>query len=305
MNTDWRISRALNHLAAFESAVDLGSFTKAAESLGTTQPSVSRHIASLENLLEVKLFDRLHHRVELTDAGQELFDAVKLGLGHIRQAATRITTQRSPDTLSVGCTYGFAHLWLMPRFSALQKLMPDQELRMLTSDSRSVFDLNDVDFALRFGNGDWPDGEAEKIFGEQLFPVCSPEFAVEYFGDCAAIDAASVARVPLIHERQEANSWMSWQQWLGHHSVRYEPAKNTYYYDSYALTLQAATEGQGVALAWYQLAEPPLKAGHLVELKGLRISTDCGYYLAYRPGQPLAAEIVKWFRDMAASQQAG
>ena len=113
MNVNWRILTALNHLAAFEAAVDAGSFTKAAKELGTTQPSVSRHIAALETLLEVQLFTRLHHRVELTDAGLELYDAVKLGLGHIRQAANRIARPKRPATLSVGCTYGFAHLWLM------------------------------------------------------------------------------------------------------------------------------------------------------------------------------------------------
>ena len=212
MNMDWRIAMALNHLSAFESAVDMGSFTKAAESLGTTQPSISRHIASLENLLDVQLFNRLHHRVELTDAGQELYEAVKLGLGHIRQAANRISTKRSPDILSIGCTYGFAHLWLMPRFSALQKLLPAYEIRMVTSDTRTIFDLQEVDFALRFGKGDWVDGHSQKLFGEQLFPVCSPQFAESHFGACAGADPSSLALAPLIHEQEEEYSWLSWRQ---------------------------------------------------------------------------------------------
>ncbi|HER25912.1 MAG TPA: LysR family transcriptional regulator, partial [Rhodospirillales bacterium] len=172
MNPDWRINMALNHLVAFESAVDKGSFTKAGISLGTTQPSISRHIAALEDMLGVPLFSRLRHRVELTDAGEQFYDAVKLGLGHIRQAAHRIAPQGQAQTLSIGCTYGFAHLWLMPRFSALQKMIPDQELRMVTADTRTIFDLDDVDFALRFGHGDWPDGVSQKLFGERLFPVC-------------------------------------------------------------------------------------------------------------------------------------
>lgn len=303
MNPDWRISRGLNHLVAFENAVDEGSFTRAGESLGTTQPSISRHIAALENLLDVRLFNRLHHRVELTDAGRELYDAVKLGLGHIRQAAERITTQNGSDTLSIGCTYGFAHLWLMPRFSALQKLLPGRELRMITADTRTIFDLQEVDFALRFGKGDWPDGDSRKLFGEQLFPVCSPEFAHRHFGGRRGVDPSSLASAPLIHEREEEYGWLSWRQWLDHHCVGYEPAENTYYYDNYALTLQAAIEGQGVALAWLHLAEPPLKSGQLVELEGLRVKTDHGYYLAYRPHQPLAGVIVDWFKSMASLQE--
>jgi len=303
MNVDWRVAMALNHLSVFEIAVDKGSFTKAAESLGTTQPSVSRHIASLENLLDVRLFDRLHHRVELTDAGQELYDAVKLGLGHIRQAANRITTKAAPNTLSVGCTYGFAHLWLMPRFSALQKLMPAHQLHMVTSDTATIFDLQEIDFALRFGKGDWSDGHSQKLFGEQLFPVCSPQFANEHFGGCVDVDPASLALAPLIHERPEKYSWLSWQQWLARHGVDYTPAPDTYYYDNYALTLQAAMEGLGIALAWLHLAEPPLKSGQLVELTGLRVRTECGYHLAYRQHHPQADMIVNWFKTMAKSQE--
>jgi len=303
MNIDWRTTMALNHLSAFETAVDKGSFTKAAHSLGTTQPSVSRHIASLENLLEVRLFNRLHHRVELTPAGRELYEAVKLGLGHIRHAANRISSQHTPNTLLIGCTYGFAHLWLMPRFSALQKFMPGHEFRMATADTTSLFDLQEVDFALRFGVGDWSDGDSQKLFGEELFPVCSPQFAQAHFGGCSNVDASALTSVALIHEREEKYSWLSWRQWLGHHGVEYQPSADTYYYDNYALTLQAAAEGQGFALAWQHLAEPQFKSGQLVELTGLRISTQSGYYLAYRRNHPQADTIVNWFKAMAKSQE--
>lgn len=305
MNLDWRIAKALNHIAVFEVAADSGSFTGASAKLSTTQPSISRHIAALEDVLEVQLFTRLHHRVELTAAGVELYDAVKLGLDHIRQAVNRITAPQAPGALSVGCTYGFAHLWLMPRFSALQKIMPKVELRMITSDTRTIFNLNEVDFALRFGRGDWLDGASSKLFGEQLFPVCSPDFAEMHFGDCHGVTAASLAGAPLIHEREEETSWLSWQQWLAHHGEIFAPHIDTYFFDNYAMTLQAATEGQGVALAWRHLAEQQLKSGQLVELTGLRVSTDCGYYLAYRARHPSAKKVVAWFQNMARLQEVG
>lgn len=242
--------------------------------------------------------------MELTDAGRELYDAVKLGLGHIRQAAGRIGGRNGPDTLSVGCTYGFAHLWLMPRFSALQKLVPKQELRMVTADTRTLFDLGEVNFALRFGVGAWPDGASERLFGEQLFPVCSPEFAERYFGGCTGVDAAALASMPLIHERPEDHGWLTWRQWMAHHAIEYAPPANTYYYDSYALTMQAASEGLGVALGWYHFVEPMLTSGQLVELEGLRVRTGNGYYLAFRPDQPQAQTMANWFRTMAAAQEA-
>ncbi len=303
MNLDWRISMAMSYLAAFEKAVDSGSFTKAAKAMGKTQPSISRNIRALEDLLDVQLFERLHHRVELTEAGSEFYDAVKLGLGHIRQAAKRITAQQTPNTLSIGCTYGFAHLWLMPRFSALQKLFPEFELRMVTSDTNTIFDLEEIDFALRFGKGEWSDGESEKLFGEELFPVCSPEFANEHFGGVRHVSASVLSSAPLIHERREKYSWLSWSQWLARHGVSHVTEKGTYFYDSYALTLQAAIDGQGIALAWQHLAEPPLKREQLVEIEDLRIRTEYGYHLAYRYGHPMAEKIADWFKSMARLQE--
>ncbi|MFV2003100.1 MAG: LysR substrate-binding domain-containing protein, partial [Paracoccaceae bacterium] len=202
-------------------------------------------------------------------------------------------------------TYGFAHLWMMPRFSALQNLIPERELRMVTSDSRTIFDLAEVDFALRFGRGDWRDAQSQKLFGEELFPVCSAAFAQRHFGGCDAVQPGAIARAPLIHERAEKHSWLSWSQWLARHGVEYQPAENAHYFDNYAMTLQAATEGQGVALAWPHFVEAPLRSGQLVELRGLRIRTDAGYYLAYRRGDAMADRIVNWFRKMAGEQQAG
>jgi len=302
MNLDWRMIKALNHLGVFEMAVDAGSFTAAAERLGTTQPSVSRHIAALEALLDVQLFERLKHRVEPTAAGVELFEAVKLGLEHIRQAVNRVAVRAPSNAISIGCTYGFAHLWLMPRFSAMQKLMPEHELRMVTADSRTVFDLNEVDFALRFGDGNWPDIGVKKLFGEQLFPVCAPNFAKQHFEGSRNVTAALLAEMPLIHEREEPQSWLSWQGWLARHGVEYKPRDDTYYFDNYAMTLQAAMDGQGVALAWQQLAEQPLATGALVELRGLKVATGAGYHLVYRRGHPMAGKVKKWFTEMAAAQ---
>ncbi len=102
MNFNKHLTMALKHLAVFESAVDTGSFTRAADAMTTTQPSISRHIAALEGILDVQLFHRLHHRVELTPAGQELYEASNQGLGHIRHAANRIKTHQIPNTLTIG-----------------------------------------------------------------------------------------------------------------------------------------------------------------------------------------------------------
>ena len=62
----------LKSLNTFIQAAELGSFSRAAEKLGYSQPSVSVHIRQLEDALGTRLFDRIGHRVRLTDKGREV-----------------------------------------------------------------------------------------------------------------------------------------------------------------------------------------------------------------------------------------
>jgi DNA-binding transcriptional LysR family regulator len=67
----------MKHLETFCKAAETGSFSRAGEALYLTQPTVSGHIASLEQLVGLKLFDRLGRRVALTNGGQVLYRYAK------------------------------------------------------------------------------------------------------------------------------------------------------------------------------------------------------------------------------------
>ena len=67
----------IRNLESFIQVAELGSFTKAAESLGYTQSSVSTQIRQLEKELGIPLFERINHRVRLTEKGKEKFKKCK------------------------------------------------------------------------------------------------------------------------------------------------------------------------------------------------------------------------------------
>ena len=150
-------------LMAFEAAARLLSFTRAAEELGVTQAAVSRQIHALEEDFGLPLFNRLHRKVTLTAQGQALAAATSNAFGLIADAASDLR-QGSNDDLTISATVAFSHFWLLPRISEFSRRHPDTTLRIVSQDAMPALDQGDVDVAIRFGEGSWPNVHAEKLF---------------------------------------------------------------------------------------------------------------------------------------------
>ena len=129
----------LQSLVFFEAAVRHLSFTAAALELGTSQPAVSQRIGLLEEDLGVPLFKRGHRGVSLTADGLQLFNAVRDSLGGIGEAAASIRARRARQVLTVATDFGFAAYWLMPRLAALRALVPNLDVRIVTT--QDPFDI--------------------------------------------------------------------------------------------------------------------------------------------------------------------
>ena len=297
MKTERKLLAVLNALPAFEAAARAGSFTKAAVDLGMAQPSVSRFVANLESHIGVSLFSRHHNRVALTEPGKKLYDAIALGFGHIRAVIEEISQPSHGDIVSVGCTHGFAHMWILPRIERLKALLPGAEIRMTTADHVAAFTTDEVDLVVRFGDGQWPDGQAHLLFEEQVFPVCSPTFAARHNLLERTVSPQDLPRLTLLLQDHGEHGWLGWPQWLASFGVNYEPPKDTYLIYNYAFILQAAMEGEGICLAWESLAEPHLANEWLVELPGMRVKTGKGYYLVVSKASFAADAVKTWVHD--------
>ena len=120
-------------LMAFESAARLCNFSRAAEELHTSQSAISRHIADLETRLGARLFDREKKRLHLTPYGEHFYRAVVSGLESIQSAATAIAIWSAGEQVTIACTHEISHLYLMPRFDALQMAVgEDTPIRIMT-----------------------------------------------------------------------------------------------------------------------------------------------------------------------------
>jgi LysR family glycine cleavage system transcriptional activator len=161
----------LNALPVFEEAARLESFTRAGEHLGMSQPSVSRFISNLENHLEVQLFERSHNRLRLTVNGLKLYQATASGLDEIRQACSDLRSSADTRILTIECTHGFAHMWLLPRIHALEALLPGWKLRTISSEGGAQPASGEADLVVRLGEGGWEHEESLLLFPDSRLRV--------------------------------------------------------------------------------------------------------------------------------------
>ncbi|MBB5277257.1 DNA-binding transcriptional LysR family regulator [Rhizobium rosettiformans] len=262
-------------LMAFEAAARLLSFTRAAEELGVTQAAVSRQIHALEEDFGLPLFNRLHRKVTLTAQGQALAAATSNAFGLIADAASDLR-QGSNDDLTISATVAFSHFWLLPRISEFSRRHPDTTLRIVSQDAMPALDQGDVDVAIRFGEGNWPNVQAEKLFDDLVFPVCSPEFALSLDPDLPPED---LIRKPLISHEADDPMWIGWIEWLSHFGVTTTGRLKGMRCSFYTEAIYATLNGQGITLGWNRLVGDLIDQNRLVRLGDASLVPKGGYYV--------------------------
>ncbi|MFT5505311.1 MAG: LysR family glycine cleavage system transcriptional activator [Gammaproteobacteria bacterium] len=288
----------LNALLVFEEAGDQNSFTRAGRNLGMSQPSVSRFITNLEQHLGTQLFERQHNRLRLTQAGERLHHSVANGLLEIRQACSEVEAKSETPTLNIECTHGFAYMWLVPRMQSLVGLLPGWEINTINTERGNRIASGQADLVIRIGNGDWPGQQSVLLFEEEVFPVCSSEFLQQHDLADRLIKPDELIQLPLVYEDLGDREWMDWREWFSCFGLKYNFPNDARPLFNYALVLQAAMEGKGLALAWEQLAEPYLANGWLVAMSNMRVKTGLGYYLCFSPGSSIGEVIQRWCESL-------
>src|SRR5260370_34806260 len=165
-------SLPLNGLKAFEAAARHLSFTRDADELHVTQAAVSHQVKTLEQRLGVKLFRRLPKSLRLTDEGQALLPELRDAFEHMARAVNRVTSANGASALSVSTLTTFALTWLVSRLPRFQARHPDIEVRLNTTGRLVDFAREDVDVAVRYRDGNWPGLNVEKMFEDELTPLC-------------------------------------------------------------------------------------------------------------------------------------
>ncbi|HEY8669654.1 MAG TPA: transcriptional regulator GcvA, partial [Terriglobales bacterium] len=193
----------LNGLKAFEAAARSESFTRAAEELNVTQGAVSHQVKALEDTLGLKLFHRERQRLILTEAGRDYLTVIRDALDQIAVGTERLLQRQESGALTVSTSPDFAAKWLVNRLSHFAEKYPVVDLRVSATTHYIDFARDDVDIAIRHGDGNWPGLDVQRLYSERLFPVCSPKLVA---GRNRITKAADLLKFPLLR-LEDAKNW--------------------------------------------------------------------------------------------------
>lgn len=295
---------ALDLLVGFEAAARHLSFTKAGEELYLTQSAVSRQIKELEDQLGLPLFQRRHRALSLTDAGQQFYAVAAQVITTMRAATERLRAQagkRRP--LSVTTTNSFASLWLIPRLAGFTRAHPEVDVRITAETRVQDLERDGLDVALRHGPASLAGPNAVRLFGERVFPVCSPKLLKKL--PLKKPDDLKNHVLLQYHDPDVRHPWLHWKTWLEVAGVAGLRPAGTLSFSGYEQIIPAAVAGHGVALGRSPLVKDLIDSKQLVApFKSMADPARAYFVIVSRDAaqRPEVDAFVEWLKSEAATE---
>lgn len=287
---------SLNAVKAFEAAARSKSFTRAAEELFVTPGAVSQQVKTLEAELGLKLFHRERQRLVITAAGREYLAVVREALDQIALGTERLMRLQHAGVLTVSVSPDFAAKWLVNRLGRFAESHPEIDLRVAAGDQRVDFAREDVNLAVRHGDGQWPELDAVCLCSDRLFPVCSPKLLD---GRNRVASAADLLRFPLLR----LDDWTNWGRWFEAAGVATPPIPGPVL-NRASILIDAAIDGQGITLARTSLVAWDLVHGRLLRPVDVSLTLANTYWIVCpkaQSGTPKIAAFRSWMLEEAAA----
>ncbi|HVR53804.1 MAG TPA: transcriptional regulator GcvA [Pseudorhodoferax sp.] len=286
---------SLNAIRAFEATARFSSVTLAAAELHVTPGAVSKQLRELEESLATTLLVRAHHEMRLTQAGEDYFRSASRAFSDLRDATSRLRRRSQSPQLRIRAYTTFSMRWLIPRLPDFYSRHPGIEVTLTTSLDDVDFDREDLDGAIRLGDGHWPGVSAVKLVPNLLTPVASASFLQNH----RVGSPADLGACPLLHSLARPTDWSDWLQAAQVAGV--DGTAGTLFQTS-AMAYAAAAQGQGVAMAQLFLVADALKSGELLRLFPFALDMGPLTYYLLTPNDRLERPSMSAFRDWMLEQ---
>lgn len=288
----------MNSLIVFEAAARHLSFTKAANELNVTQGAISRQIRQLEEYLGKELFIRANRNISLNPTGLQYYQTIYGALLEVASGTAEIKKWQGEHRVTVATTNAMAALWLLPKVAAFQQ-NEGIDLRILTTEN--ILDLHkmDCDIALFYCKSPPTDMRVTALFPEEVFPVCSPNYLQQLGENPVAED---IFGKTLLYLDESQKDWVNWSDWFALMDYPMIRPKNRVNINNYPLLIQAAMNGQGVALAWGSLIDDYLQNGALVRPVDTVLRTQASFCMLEPMDRGVIPSSVKHFRSWLLEQ---
>jgi LysR family glycine cleavage system transcriptional activator len=256
----------LNALRMFDAAARHQNFRRAADEWNLTQGAVAQQIRALEARLGKPLFRRLPRGLALTEAGSIYHTDISRALRIMSEATTRLT---ETATITLTVTPSLASKWLMPRLPELIEIMPEIDLKIHASEQTVDLLRGDVNLAIR-------QGPMPKDSALSVIKLCDIDYiAVAHPTFCNA----RLSITDVVQHRLIQDSHGHWDKLCTDFEL--PPPQATLNVNQTALAIDAAINGQGIALTPSLLVQTALDAGSLQSVWRDTRATDQGFYILF------------------------
>lgn len=281
----------LTALTTFEAAARHGSFKTAAEELNVTAGAVSHQIKALEQIVGIRLFQRLHRGVGLTPHGEALADVMHRSLLEITTTVEQISKAEDDLSVTIGATTATSSLWLTPRLTSFWKQHGHIPVNQKISDTQTGPE-GITDFVVRYGEMPADTPNHHVLFEDRLVPLASPSFADLH----PSGSLQDLATMPLIDLGASDANWTTWHTWFAqlNHSGKISTGISV---NNYTIALQAARDGLGLVLGWQNLVGPLLESGELIPFGRHALKAPGCFYIQTREAEQLSANaqtVLNW-----------
>ncbi len=196
----------------FLATSDAGSFTKAAQDLGVTQPTLSRRIEHLEQQLGVRLFVRTKTGVALTPEGKSILQAARVIESQILdiQRSMMGSDKRLNGTVRISMTDGLATYWVTPAVPAFHERYPGILVEFNCSTEPADAVRMETEISIRFQKPQEPGLFAVKLGTLHFVPWASPEYLERHGLPQTPEDLLSHRLLDHSNYYDDDGDWSSW-----------------------------------------------------------------------------------------------
>jgi LysR family transcriptional regulator, glycine cleavage system transcriptional activator len=286
----------LNALRVFEAAARHLSFTRAADELAVTPAAVGQHIRALEDVLGVVLFHRGVRSLSLTPEAERALPSLRQGFEHFEESVQLMQAAQVSSVLTLSVPPSFAAKWLVPRLDRYTQTRPDMQVRVLAQERISDFAGENLDLAVRYGGGNYPELHTEILMPEDIAVMASSEIAAKIK------KPADLLKHVLIHDDgssgdADAPTWSNWFKAAG---VEHPDPERGLRFNLSSLVIEAVAAGKGVALIKQTLAQDDLSSGRLSRVFNSSERAKFSYWLvAPEPQwrQKKVKDFISWIKS--------
>ncbi len=255
-------------LQVFHTVAKLLSFTKAAETLHMTQPAVTFQVRQLEEFFNTRLFDRTHNRINLTAAGERVFEYADriIGLYNEMNIRVRDITGDVSGVLIIGASTTIAEYVLPALLGEFQGRHPDVRIRLSVSNSLGIVHMvesNTVDIGIVESPVANKNLVVEVCWQDQLVFICRPDHPL---AKADKVPVRELLDLPFLAREEGSGTREVISDYLEHNALQWHDLNLSMEFGSPESVKSSVEAGLGVSIVSKATVAKELRLGTLVAL---------------------------------------